>query len=176
MYLFWCTDVWIAYLFCFQMRSIQELIRLTRKNLVALNEEFGRHQHPPSMYLQVSCELWVEKMKNDPSPRDLNRLKTQKIIRAVLKKFWWRDICSHNLARNSLYSIIGFIFDVLFDQIWLLPLVYTLEIAFFFYKSFVMGTCISLDMDNITVAWSNSMMDHAVSWKWPHYDLTGTLP
>ena len=29
------------------------MIRLTKENLEALNDEFGKHQHPPSMYLQV---------------------------------------------------------------------------------------------------------------------------
>ena len=39
-----------------QIRNIQNLIRLTKENLEALNDEFGKHQHPPSMYLQVCTE------------------------------------------------------------------------------------------------------------------------
>ena len=36
-----------------QIQQIQRVISLTRENLEALNNEFGRHQHPPSMYIQV---------------------------------------------------------------------------------------------------------------------------
>ena len=36
-----------------QIRNIQNVIRLTKENLEALNAEFGTHQHPPSIYLQV---------------------------------------------------------------------------------------------------------------------------
>ncbi|XP_064631999.1 serine/threonine-protein kinase B-raf-like isoform X5 [Lineus longissimus] len=35
-----------------QLRNIQNVIRLTKENLEALNAEFGKHQHPPTMYLQ----------------------------------------------------------------------------------------------------------------------------
>ncbi|CAH1785024.1 unnamed protein product [Owenia fusiformis] len=35
-----------------EIRNIQNVIRLTKENLEALNDEFGKHQHPPSMYLQ----------------------------------------------------------------------------------------------------------------------------
>ena len=41
-------NVWL------QIRNIRNVIRLTKENLEALNAEFGKHQHPPSMYLQVS--------------------------------------------------------------------------------------------------------------------------
>ncbi len=37
-----------------QIRNIQNVIRLTKENLEALNEQFGTDQHPPSIYLQVS--------------------------------------------------------------------------------------------------------------------------
>jgi len=35
-----------------QLRNLQNVIRLTKENLEALNTQFGKHQHPPSMYLQ----------------------------------------------------------------------------------------------------------------------------
>ncbi len=41
----------------FQIRNIQNVIRLTKENLEALNAEFGTHQHPPSIYLQVSSKM-----------------------------------------------------------------------------------------------------------------------
>ena len=37
-----------------QIENIQRVIKVTRKKLEAMNEEFGKHQHPPSIYVQVS--------------------------------------------------------------------------------------------------------------------------
>ncbi|KAF4524866.1 hypothetical protein B566_EDAN012822 [Ephemera danica] len=40
-----------------QLRNIQSVIRLTRKNIDALNARFAGFQHPPSMYLKEYHEL-----------------------------------------------------------------------------------------------------------------------
>lgn len=37
-----------------QIENIQRVIKVTRKKLEEMNEEFGKHQHPPSIYVQVS--------------------------------------------------------------------------------------------------------------------------
>jgi hypothetical protein len=49
-----CSPLTLPLLLSLQLRNIQNVIRLTKENLEALNAEFGKHQHPPSMYLQVS--------------------------------------------------------------------------------------------------------------------------
>ena len=36
-----------------QIENIQRVIKVTRKKLEEMNEEFGKHQHPPSIYVQV---------------------------------------------------------------------------------------------------------------------------
>ena len=36
-----------------QLQNIRNVIRLTKENIEALNATFAKHQHPPSMYLQV---------------------------------------------------------------------------------------------------------------------------
>lgn len=41
-----------------QLRNIQNVIRLTKENIDALNDRFAGFQDPPSMYLQVK-HLWV---------------------------------------------------------------------------------------------------------------------
>ncbi|KAH9518954.1 hypothetical protein Btru_008774 [Bulinus truncatus] len=40
-----------------EIENIQRVIKVTRKKLEAMNEEFGRHQHPPSIYVQEYEEL-----------------------------------------------------------------------------------------------------------------------
>lgn len=41
-------------LYLLQLRNIQNMIRLTKENIDALNERFAGFQDPPHMYLQVS--------------------------------------------------------------------------------------------------------------------------
>ncbi|KAK6994772.1 serine/threonine-protein kinase A-Raf-like isoform X1 [Biomphalaria glabrata] len=40
-----------------EIENIQRVIKVTRKKLEAMNEEFGRHQHPPAIYVQEYEEL-----------------------------------------------------------------------------------------------------------------------
>ncbi|BFZ10465.1 hypothetical protein BsWGS_13504 [Bradybaena similaris] len=40
-----------------EIENIQRVIKVTRKKLEAMNEEFGKHQHPPSIYVQEYEEL-----------------------------------------------------------------------------------------------------------------------
>ncbi|BFZ08162.1 hypothetical protein BsWGS_11201 [Bradybaena similaris] len=40
-----------------EIENIQRVIKVTRKKLEAMNEEFGKHQHPPSLYVQEYEEL-----------------------------------------------------------------------------------------------------------------------
>ncbi|XP_064631995.1 serine/threonine-protein kinase B-raf-like isoform X2 [Lineus longissimus] len=47
-----CEDTFEPALLQEELRNIQNVIRLTKENLEALNAEFGKHQHPPTMYLQ----------------------------------------------------------------------------------------------------------------------------
>lgn len=47
-------------LFCFllQVRDVQQVIKLTKKNLDELNRQFGNCPHPPSMYMEVGSHLF----------------------------------------------------------------------------------------------------------------------
>ncbi|XP_025094528.1 serine/threonine-protein kinase A-Raf-like isoform X2 [Pomacea canaliculata] len=40
-----------------RIENIQRVIKVTRKKLEEMNEEFGKHQHPPSIYVQEYEEL-----------------------------------------------------------------------------------------------------------------------
>ncbi|KAK7102114.1 hypothetical protein V1264_020385 [Littorina saxatilis] len=40
-----------------EIENIQRVIKVTRKKLEEMNEEFGKHQHPPSIYVQEYEEL-----------------------------------------------------------------------------------------------------------------------
>lgn len=41
-----------------QIENIQRVIKVTRKKLEEMNEEFGKHQHPPSIYVQVGSKYF----------------------------------------------------------------------------------------------------------------------
>lgn len=54
----WLIMVLISVIFFIsKIRNIQNVLRLTKENLESLNAEFGKQQHPPSMYLAVSLNF-----------------------------------------------------------------------------------------------------------------------
>lgn len=47
-------------MFCFQIKTLQNLIDLTKQQLERLNAEFGSERHPPAIYLQVCKQLNIQ--------------------------------------------------------------------------------------------------------------------